>query len=208
MLTYVRSLCSSVTTESELSEWKWSCRFGCRYLCCCWYLSIEYGVTEKKQKNEKKKSAHLQFSSLILLLHEGGIYWVRVGYIVVFTGVSGKVCCYNLLHSKMGCQFQQFPEISEHCEVHSALKVFHFKVGQLCFCRRCITLWMCSLPRVDRQISDERCSQPFHTYCPNIVEVKNYYYCWALHVIPKRGTSSLSSIWWRIYYKYCRLCGD
>ena len=62
----------------------------------------------------------------------------------------------------------------------------------------------CSLSDVDQQLSIKRCSRVVHTYCLNIVQVKNYYVCWALHLIPKHGSSSLSSKWWRTYYKYCK----
>lgn len=73
-------------------------------------------------------------------------------------------------------QFQQFTEIGVHRNVHNVFKVFYCNIGQLCFCRRLITLWICLWLDVDQQLSNKRCSKIAHTYCPNIVEVKNFYY--------------------------------
>lgn len=97
MVTYVRSLCSSVGTEylclREPPEWKWCCGFGCRYLCCWWYFVTEYGVAGKNQKNKKWRSACLQLSLPILLLYGGG-NWVMLSSLLEFQEkYVVTICC-------------------------------------------------------------------------------------------------------------------
>lgn len=81
-------------------------------------------------------------------------------------------------------QFQQFPEISNHQKGHSIFKVFYCNVVHLCFRTSFITFWMCS-PDIDQRLSNKRCSQIIHMYCPKVTRVKSCccYYCWALHLI-------------------------
>lgn len=72
-------------------------------------------------------------------------------------------------------------EISDHQNDHSIFKVFYCNV-QLSFSRRLITFWMCS-PDIHQQLSNKRCSQIIHMYCPNVTRLKSYYSCWTLHLI-------------------------
>lgn len=61
--------------------------------------------------------------------------------------------------------------------------VLLFNVVHFCFSTSLITFWMC-LPDIDQQLSNKRCSQIIHMYCPNVTRVKSCcYYCRALHLI-------------------------
>lgn len=141
MVTYVRNLLlngSRVFVLRHLLEWQWCCGFDW-YLSCCLYLITEYGVADKSQKSKKWQPADLQLSLPIFPSYEGG-NWV----LVLLSGVSGKVCCYNLFYITLGYQFPHFPEINDHQKGHSIFKVFYWNVVQLCFNRSLIAFWMCS----------------------------------------------------------------
>lgn len=135
-------------------------------------------MSDKSQRDKKWQPAYLQLSVPIFTSYEGGD-WV----IILLTGVSGRECCYNLFYIMLGYQFLQFPEISDHQKGHSTFKVFYCNVVYLCFRTSLITFWMCS-PDIDQQLSNKRCSQIIHMYCPNVTRVKSCcYYCRALHLI-------------------------